>query len=222
MPSTLAGAVADVEAVEVLRCGENLWITAGAAAEIDDAAGKIAAELRGVGIVAVEEGDAIRGEGGDEFEFGARDAGVALLKVLNVRGTDVGDDAPIGRGDAGQRSDLAGVIHSHFDDGDFVLRGEAEELQRQAEVIIQIAFGPEDTKLCGKRGGGGFLGGSFAGRAGDGDDAVAPLATHMRGERLHRCEGIFGDKERMGERGIGQGGCARTRDDGSESSAGES
>ncbi len=136
-----------------------------------------------------------------------------------MRSADVGDDAPVGRGDARQRGDFAGVVHAHFDDRDFVLGHEAQQLQRQAEAVIQIALRLEHVELCAERGGDGFLGGGFSGRAGDGDNAPAPLAAHMSGERLHREQRIFGDEERVGESGIGQGSGARARDDGGDGSA---
>ena len=82
---------------------------------------KVAAELRDVSIGAVEEGDAVGGQRGDQLIFGARDAGLALGKVFDVRGADVGDDAPVGRGDAGEGGDFAQVVHAHLDDGVFVL-----------------------------------------------------------------------------------------------------
>ena len=74
-------------------------------------------------------------------------------------------------------------------------------------------------ELCGERRGNGVLGGGFAGRAGDGDNAPAPLAAHMRGQRLQGEERIFGDQQRAGERGIGQGGGTGARDHGSDGSA---
>ena len=173
-----------MQAVGVLDGRKNLRIGAGTAAEVDDAAGKIAAKLRSVGVVAVEEGDAVRGQRGDQLEFGASNARLALGKIFNVRGADVGDHAPVGRGDARQRGNLAGVIHAHLDHGEFVLRHEAQQLQGQAEIVIQIALGFEDAELCAERGGDGFLGGGFPGRAGDGHHAPAPLAAHMVSQRF--------------------------------------
>ena len=129
----LAGAEADVQSIEIFGDRKNLRIGAGAAAEIDHAAGKIAAKLRGISIVAVEEGDAVRGQRGHQFELGAGDAGLAVGEVFNVRRADVGDHAPVGRGDARQRGDFARVVHAHFDDGDLVLRHQAQQLQGQAE-----------------------------------------------------------------------------------------
>ena len=215
----LPRAIANVQAIEIFGDRENLRVGAWAAAEIHHAAVKIAAKLRGVGIVAIQEGDAVRGQRCNQFEFGAGNAGLALFEVLNVRRAHVGDHAPVGRGDARQGGDLAGVIHAHLDDGDFVLRREAQQLQGQAEAVVEIALGLEDVELCAQRRGHGFLGGGFSRRAGDGDDEPAPLAANMRGQRLQREERIFGDEKRTGERGIGQGSDARARHDGGDGSA---
>jgi len=86
-------------------------------------------------------------------------------------------------------------------------------LQRQPEVVVEVAFGFEDAKLCAERGRDSFLGSSFSGRSGDGDNAAAPLAAHMVGQGLHGGEWVFCNQERMGERGVGQGSDARARDD---------
>ena len=118
----LAGADSDMQAGEVFGHRENLRVGAGAVAEVDDAAGEIAAELRDVGIAAVEESDAVGGQRGDQFELGACDAGLAFGEVFDVRGADVGDDAPVGRGDAGECGDFAEVVHAHFNDGDIRAR----------------------------------------------------------------------------------------------------
>ena len=36
--------------------------------------------------------------------------------------------------------DLAGVVHAHLDDCNLVLGLQAQQLQRQAEMIVEIAF----------------------------------------------------------------------------------
>jgi len=119
---TLADAKVDVQTVEILDCGENLRIGAGTGTKVNDAPGEIAAKLRGVGVITVEERDSVWGKRFNELKLCASDAGLAIGEVLNVRGADVGDDAPIGRGDSSERGNFAGVIHSHFDYGEFVLR----------------------------------------------------------------------------------------------------
>ena len=91
--------------------------------------------------------------------------------------------------------------------------------KRQAEAVVQIAVRLEHVEFCAERGGDGFLGGGFAGRAGDGHDAPAPLAAHMRGQGLQSDKRIFGDEQRRGQHCIGQCGHARARDDGGDCAA---
>ncbi len=161
-PLRVAGAKSDVQAIGVFGAGENLRISTGTAAEVNDAAGKIAPKLRGVGIVAVQEHDPICWKRLDEFELCARNACLAVGKILNVRGADVGDDAPVGRGDARQCGNLARVVHAHLDHGDFMLRHQAQQLQGQAEVVVQVTLGFEDAKFCAERRSNGFLCGGFS------------------------------------------------------------
>ena len=57
----LSRAIANVQTAGILGDGENLRVGAWAAAKIHHAAMKIAAKLCGVGIVAIQKGNAIRG-----------------------------------------------------------------------------------------------------------------------------------------------------------------
>jgi hypothetical protein len=136
-----------------------------------------------------------------------------------VRRADVGDHAPVGRGDQGQGGDLAGVVHAHLDDRDLVLGFEAQQLQGQAEAVVEIALRLEHVELCAQGRGNRFLGGGLAGRAGDGHHALAPSAANVRGQGLQRAERIFGDEQRHGQRGVGQRGHSRARDHRGHSSA---
>ena len=196
-------AITNLQAILVFGHDEDLRIGAGAGTEVDRLAREVAPELRDVEIVAIEESDAAARKRGNQFELGARDAALPVGKVLHVRRAHVGDHAPVGSGDARQGRDFAGMIHAHFDYREFVFRLEAQKLQRQAISVVQIALGLEDVELRAERSGDGFLGGSFSGRAGNGDNALAPLAADVRGERLQRQKRIVGDKQRHGERGIG-------------------
>ena len=96
-------------------------VGAGTDAEVDDLPVEVAAELRDIGVGAVEKGDAVRGQRCDQLKLGARDAGLTFGEVFDVRGADVGDDTPVGRGNAGEGGDFAQVVHAHLDDGVFVL-----------------------------------------------------------------------------------------------------
>ena len=57
-----------------------------------------------------------------------------------------------------ERGDFAGVIHAHLNDGDFVLGLKAQQLQRQAESVVEIALRFQDVEFCVERGGDGFFG----------------------------------------------------------------
>ncbi len=155
--------------------------------------------------------DAIGRQRVHQLEFRAGDAGLAVGKVLNVRRAHVGDHAPVRRGYQRQGGDFAGVVHAHLDDRELVLRFEAQQLQRQAKAIVEIALGLEDVELCAQSGGNRFLGGGLSGRAGDGHHALAPLAANVRGQGLEGDERVFGDEQRRGQRGVRQGGDPRAR-----------
>ena len=202
-----------MEPVRVFGTGKNLRVSTRTAAKVDDAAGKIATKLRTISVVAVQEHDPVCGKRLDQLELGACNACLAIGKVLNVRGANIGDDAPVGHGDARQRGNLARVVHAHLDHGKFVLRHQAQQLQGQAKAVVQVALRFENAKFCAERRSNGFLGGGFSRRARDGNDAASPLAAHMVGQHLHRSERVFGDEKRMGERGIGQGSGTRARND---------
>ena len=150
-PFVFARAKMHVQAGDIFRATSRICgIGARTDAEVDDLPVEIAAELRDIRVGAVEERDAVGGQRGDQFEFGARDAGLALGEILDVRGADVGDDAPVGRGDAGEGCDFAQVVHAHLDDGILVLGLEAKELQRQAEGIVEIAMRFEYVEFCAR------------------------------------------------------------------------
>ena len=103
------------------------------------------------------------------------------------------------------------MIHAHLDDGKVVLGLQAQQLQRQAVRVVEIALRLEHLETRAQRGGYGFLGGGLSGRAGDRDDLLPPLAAHVRGQRLQGEQRIVGNEERHGQRGIGQRGHARPR-----------
>ena len=107
--------------------------------------------------------------------------------------------------------DLAGVVHAHLQDRIFVFRLQPQQLQRQAEAVVQIALGLEHVELRAQRRGHGFLGGGLARRAGNRHQPPAPLAAHMRGQRLQRRQRVFGNQQRSGQRRVGQRGHQRAR-----------
>ena len=103
-----------------------------------------------------------------------------------MRGADVGDEADVGAGDIGKEADFVGVVHAHFEHGALGVGVEAEKGEGKADVVIEIAF----VAGCAGEGGDGFLGGGFAGAAGDGDEGVGDFAAGAGGELLEGGEGI--------------------------------
>ncbi len=66
--------------------------------------------------------------------------------MLDVRAADIGDDGHIRRGHGGQRRDLAGMVHPHLEHADLIAFARAQEGERQADVIVEIALRVRDGK----------------------------------------------------------------------------
>jgi len=128
----VAAAIPDLQAALVFTDDQDLWIGTGTGAKVDCLSRKITAELRHVGIVAIEECNAVGGQRSHQFKLRARNAGLAIGKILHVGRAYIGDDAPIGSGNSRQGGNLTGVVHAHFDYGELVFRLQAQKLQRQS------------------------------------------------------------------------------------------
>ena len=215
----LPGPKAHMQAGKVFGGVKKLRIGARACAEVDGAAGKVAAKLGDIWIVAVEKSDAGRRQRLNQLEFCAGNAGLAVGEVFDVRGANVGDHAPVGRGDASQGGDLAGVVHAHLDDRDLVLGLEAQQLQRKPEGVVEIALRFEHVELCAEGRGNGLLGRGFSCRPGNSHHAAAPAAAEMRGEGLQSKKRVFCDKQRHGKHGVGQSSGPGARNNGGHGSA---
>ena len=111
-----------------------------------------------------------------------------LMLALGV--VDQGD----GRlGDAGQVGDLAGMIHAQLDDGVAMLGAQAEQRQRQADVVVEIAPCRQSAVLARRRGqdGGQHLGdGGLAVAAGDGDHRNVEASPPTGRRRTQRQAGV--------------------------------
>ena len=82
--------------------------------------------------------------------------------IINQRG--------IGAGDAGERVELAKVVHAHFDNGIALLRPQGKQSERQADVVVEITGGSQYgrfTELAAQNGGQHLLHRGFAGRTGN-------------------------------------------------------
>ena len=100
---------------------------------------EIAPELGDVGVIGIQHGGAAHGKGGDQLIFSAGNIGNGPEKS-QVHRRDIGDNASFRVRDARQRRDLAGMRHSQLHDSDVVFRFETQQLQRQSEVVIEIAL----------------------------------------------------------------------------------
>ena len=78
------------------------------------------------------------------------------------------------------------MIHAHLDDGDGAGIGKAEERERHADVVIEIAVGLARGQSGFEQARDGVLGGGLTGAAGDADYASAPLGAGPGAEVLER------------------------------------
>ena len=90
-----------------------------------------------------------------------------------MRDADVGDDRDVRLRELRKRRDFAGMIHPDFPDRDFVLAARFEHGAREADVIVEIAFGFGDAIAAREDGGGEILCAGFAVAPGNGDDFQA-------------------------------------------------
>ena len=193
----LAGAEVHMQAETSSPRYHDLRVGAGAFAEVDGLAAEVAAELRDVRVDAVEKRNAVSRAARLKLKFGARNSCLALGKILNVRGADVGHNTPVGRGNAGQSSDLAQVIHAHFDNGILVFRLKSKQLQRHAKRVIEIALRPQHFETCAAAQPPRLLlWWSFPAEPVIATTRLAPLSANVRCQRLQRNQRIFRDEQR--------------------------
>ena len=82
-----------------------------------------------------------------------------------MHGVDIGDDRHVGRGDPGQRPDLAGRAHAHLEDGGVVAGPKPQEREGQAEVVVEVPLAFQDVVARREEGGGEVLGRGLARRS---------------------------------------------------------
>ena len=145
--------------------------------DIGDAPGPgLVAQKRVIRIVGVEDGNARRVETVEDLGLGQRDVlhRVEELEMDRVHG---GDDGDVGPDQAGQRGDLAGMVHGHLEHAKFGIGGHAGDRKRHAPAIVEVAQAGADRAKRRQGCGHGFLGAGLADAAGDGDDpGRGPLA----------------------------------------------
>ena len=130
--------------------------------ERHDPAVEVAAELRNIFVVGVQHGDAAGVQRLDQLILGARDCGDGF-EELQMNGRDHGHHAAIRLRQPGQRSNFARVRHPHLDDCDLVLGLQLQQLQRHAEVVVQIALRLQHMMARSQHVRDGFFGSGFPG-----------------------------------------------------------
>ena len=102
----------------------------------------------------------------EHLALGAGDAG-KVAETLEVLVAGVGDERDRGLRERGERGDLARVIGAHLDHRVAVRGLEAEQRQRHADVVVEVAAGRERRARAGEDRREQFLGGRLAVAAAD-------------------------------------------------------
>ena len=87
---------------------------------------KVSAKLPHIRIIAIENGSAEARQRCDQFILGTGNAGLTVGKIFGVGSAHICHHAPVGRGDFAKGGNLSGVRHSHFQNGNFMLRLEPQ------------------------------------------------------------------------------------------------
>ncbi len=87
-----------------------------------------------------------------------------------------------------------------------MLAVQAQQLKRQPIVVVQVPLRLEHVEARVQHRGYGFFRGRLAGRTGNGDDALAPVATHGGRQALQSQQRTIDQKQRTLSGRIGQGG----------------
>ena len=115
----------------------------------------------------------------EHLALGAGDAG-EVAEALEVLVAGVRDQRDRGLRERGERGDLARVVGAHLDHGMAVRRLEAQQRQRHADVVVEVAARRERRARAGEDRGEQFLGGRLAVAAADAEHERAALSRARR------------------------------------------
>ncbi|MDT4829024.1 hypothetical protein FQZ97_624320 [compost metagenome] len=147
---------------------------------------------RRVRFVARIDGNAVVGQRGDCSAVLVRHRFHAMHEFLMLA-LGIGHQRHRGRRHGRQLRDLAGMVHAQFEHGGPVLRTQAQQRQRHADIVVEVAGGGQAARLAtpiGQHGRNHFLGRGFAVAAGHRDDGQGKLRapgradTHQRHARV--------------------------------------
>src|SRR5690606_20511617 len=84
-----------------------------------------------------------------QFSFGTRDL-LNPAEQPDMCPTDIRNQTVRWVGDAAKHGDLAHVVGSHFHDGNFVVRFNAEHGERHADMVVKVAARGMNLETPGK------------------------------------------------------------------------
>ena len=139
-------------------------------------------------VIQVHHGNAVRIQRFPELSLLFHDA-LDRFKPLKVGRVYIGDDRDSGRADLCQPLHFSRNVYSHFHDSDAVLFAQAEQRERKANQVIEIALVFQHFPSSAENGRDHFFGAGLAVAAGNGDyrdvelHAVAPrqFAERVKG-----------------------------------------
>ena len=159
-------------------------------------------EMRELRDVAIDDGGAVFLQSEKDLGLGVGNFGQGTEK-FEMHRRDSGDDRHMRAREAGQRLDLAGVVHAHFQHGIMRTGRTARERQRHAPMIVVGSDRCVGFAVLRQRKPQRFLGAGLADRTGDADHLGVRARPRRGGERAQRGENVGHDKKRRILRHVG-------------------
>ena len=168
-------------------------------AESDDASdarlGRAPFQPGEIGIVAVDEGRALRLDAEEYFRLGVGDSGEPV-EELEMHRLDRGHDRHMRPHQARQGRDLAGMVHADLEHAIARRLGHAGKRQRHAPMIVERGGGGMRLAVGAQREPQRLLGRRLAHRTGDGGDLGVRAGAGGAGKIAHPLQHIGNDEER--------------------------
>ena len=114
-----------------------------------------------------------------------------------VRRGYVGDERDVRTGKRRQPRNFAGVVRAHFNHGKAVSVAQAQQGERHADVVVQVADGGEGLSARLQQALQHFFGASFAVAAGNGEELCLATRAAVAGECLQGDQGVGDDDLRQ-------------------------
>ena len=147
------------------------------------------------GVVGVQHGNAFPAQSLNQLPLLAGNL-VDGLEVAQMCRTDVRHHADVRRGGLGQRLHLARVIDSDLDDGRAGLVRDPQERQRQAVLVVEVAFRPRHRQGFGQQRRRDLLRGRLSATAGDRDHG-RPQSARARPATVRSAPAVSGTCSRV-------------------------